>query len=231
MTGWMMVIALWTLLPGCEMGIVGNGVVQSQERDIKSFSRLEIGGNFNLFLKQGRKPALKFEMDENLFDNLQVNQYGKTLSIQTERNVIRAKKKNIYLTVRDLEKMDLSGAIKCTTQEVLKIPSLVVIGSGAVELNMELQSKQIKLDLSGASNCQLQGKTKLLTLTLAGAGDFNALDLISDEVSIDLSGAGSAKVFAQDKLDVQISGVGSVKYRGDPVIEKEVSGLGSLKRY
>jgi hypothetical protein len=65
---------------------------------------------------------------------------------------------------------------------------------------------------------------------LSGAGDFDAYDLISRNAEIDLSGAGSARVYATEDLDVSISGAGSVRYRGEPSVHKSISGLGSLKR-
>jgi hypothetical protein len=67
-------------------------------------------------------------------------------------------------------------------------------------------------------------------MQLSDAGDFDAFDLVAGDVEIDLSGAGSARVYATEKLDVSISGAGTVKYRGDPEVHKQISGLGSLKR-
>jgi hypothetical protein len=65
---------------------------------------------------------------------------------------------------------------------------------------------------------------------LSGAGDIDAGDLIAQDVEVDLSGAGGARVYAKEMLDVSISGMGSVRYRGEPQIRKNISGLGSLKR-
>jgi hypothetical protein len=69
-----------------------------------------------------------------------------------------------------------------------------------------------------------------LRVQLSGAGDIDAFDLLADNVEIDMSGAGGARVNAKNKLDVSISGVGSVRYRGEPEVHKNISGLGSLKR-
>lgn len=220
-----------TAISGCNTGMVGNGHVEVRDEPVDPFTRLEISGNFKVILEQGNKTEVRFELDENLYDILRVRQQGQELSIWTEVSIIRARKRAIHITTPDLEKLELSGAVVMDLRDPFEVESLVIIGSGAMELNAELVTDRIKIDLSGASDCNLSGETELLEMTMSGAGDFNSLEMIAEEVRVDIAGAGSARVFAEDDLYVDISGVGSVRYRGDPDIHKNVSGLGSLKRY
>jgi len=226
------------LLPGlllisssCDTGISGNGNVAERTEEVGAFSRVVISGNFDVYLRQGDTPELRFEMDENLLDIIEVRESGRTLTVGSTVNIIRAKKKSVYLTVKELEKLDLSGAVDLEGNGTITTGSLSLFSSGAVKIDLELQADRIRLDLSGASDCNLQGKTGELEVSLTGAGDLNAIDLIARDVRLDLSGAGHGRVFASEKLDVEISGVGSVRYRGDPAhINKNISGLGSIKR-
>ncbi len=222
-------LALVTLT-GCQGGIVGNGNVETRNEKIGNFSKLDISGNFHVYLEPSEKPYLKMEMDENLYDIVKVNEEGSTLRIQTRLNILQAREKNLYIGIKDLEKMDLSGAIKVVSDSVLRMESLNIQLSGAGRLDFAFEGKSLKLDLSGASECDFRGKVDELRIQLSGAGDFDALDLIANDVRIDLSGAGTARVNAKNKLNVSISGVGSVRYRGEPEIQKSISGLGSLKR-
>lgn len=222
-------VALLTLA-GCQGGIVGNGKVETRNENIGNFSRLVISGNFHVFLEQSDKPSLRMEMDENLYDIIKVSEEGSTLRIDTRLNILQAREKNLYIGVKDLERMELSGAIKMVSESVLKLGSLDIEVSGAARLNIEIEAKELTVDLSGASECDFRGKVDELRVQLAGAGDIDALDLIARDVDIDLSGAGGARVYAKDRLKVSISGVGSVRYRGEPEIHKSISGLGSLKR-
>ncbi len=222
-------IALLTLT-SCQGGIVGNGKVETRNEKVGNFDKLDISGNFHVYLEPSEKPYLRMEMDENLYDIVKVSQEGSTLRIQTRINILQARDKNLYIGIRDLEKMDLSGAIKLVSDSVLRLNNLNIQVSGAGRLDFEIEAKKLKLDLSGASECDLRGKVEGLVIQLSGAGDFDALDLIANDVRIDLSGAGNARVYAKKSLDVSISGVGSVRYRGEPEIQKNISGLGSLKR-
>ncbi len=230
---------IWALLlPGllllsasCDTGISGNGQVAERTEEVSGFSRVVISGNFDVHLRQGDRPELRFEMDENLFDILEVRESGRTLTIETTVNILRARKKSVYLTVKDLEKLDLSGAVNIDGNGTIETGSLSIYSAGAVRIDLVLQADRLRLDLSGASDCNLQGKTDELEVSLTGAGDLHAIDLFARVVNLDLSGAGHARVYASEKLDVDISGVGSVRYRGDPAhVNKNISGLGSLKQ-
>jgi hypothetical protein len=217
-------------LAGCQGGIIGNGKVETRDEKIGNFTRLVISGNFHVFIEPSDKPTLRMEMDENLYDIVKVNEEGSTLRIETRLNILQAREKNLYIGIRDLEKMELSGAIKMVSDSVLRLGSLNILVTGAARLDFEIEAKSLKVDLSGASECDFKGKVDEFRIQLSGAGDIDALDLIARDVEVDLSGAGGARVYAKDRLDVSISGVGSVRYRGEPEIHKSISGLGSLKR-
>ncbi len=230
-SNWLWVLSLALIvLTSCQGGIVGNGKVETRDQKIGNFTRLVIAGNFHVFLESSDKPYLRMEMDDNLYDIVKVNEEGSTLRIDTRLTILQAREKNLYIGIKDLEKMELSGAIKMVSDSVLRLGSLDILVTGAARLDFEIEAKSLKVDLSGASECDFRGKVDELRVQLSGAGDIDALDLIAGNVEIDMSGAGGARVYAKDKLDVSISGVGSVRYRGEPEIHKNISGLGSLKR-
>jgi Putative auto-transporter adhesin, head GIN domain len=52
-----------------------------------------------------------------------------------------------------------------------------------------------------------------------------------ENTKVDISGAGSAQVFASVKLDAEVSGAGSVTYKGNAVnVSQHVSGVGSVNK-
>jgi hypothetical protein len=64
---------------------------------------------------------------------------------------------------------------------------------------------------------------------LSGAGGYEAVELQSQDAEVMVSGAGSAKVWAEKTLKATVTGIGSIKYKGDPAIEQENSGIGDIK--
>ena len=224
------IILLIVLMIACQGGIIGNGKVVTRTEDIGKFTRLVITGNFDVLLTQSDDYSLKLELDENLMDIIRITEEGNTLRIESKVAIVSAHEKNIYLTYKDLEKLELNGAVRLNTDTTMKVESLGILASGAVRLDMTIEARRLRFDLAGASDCDVSGKVKELETQISGAGDFDAFDLVAEEVEIDLSGAGSARVYATEALDVSLSGAGSVRYRGDPEVHKHISGIGSLKR-
>jgi len=53
----------------------------------------------------------------------------------------------------------------------------------------------------------------------------------AENTKVDISGAGSAEVYASVKLDAEVSGAGSIKYKGNAGnVIQQVSGAGSVKK-
>jgi Putative auto-transporter adhesin, head GIN domain len=77
----------------------------------------------------------------------------------------------------------------------------------------------------------MKGQTRDFRLRLSGAGKARCYDLMSENTSVDISGAGSAEVFASVALDADVSGAGSVRYKGNAArVNQQVSGAGSVKK-
>lgn len=224
-------LLLCIAMTSCDFGVIGNGNVEERTENIDKFSRLYIEGNFDVYLTQDSKATLRIEADENLQDIIHVHQDGDRLTIESEENILRAKKKSLHISYPDLAKLVLTGAIDVYSKNPIEVRSLTIICSGAINMNLDILTDKLRLDISGAANCNLEGVADEVILELSGAGNFNAIDLKTKSMSIDLSGAAHARVFATEKLDVEISGAGVIKYKGDPEVRKSISGLGSLRKY
>ena len=219
------------MLLSCDAGIVGNGDVQTRTESIGDFDRLEIDGNFNVILDQTGKPGLRIEADENILDVIKVYESGNKLEIRSEENIIRARKKNLYINFDELTKIEFSGAIKIRSEEELIFKSIRIAGGGAADVRLDIQAESLRIDISGAADFDLKGQVEEADLLISGAGSFDLLDLRTEKTTIVISGAAHARVFATDELNVEISGAGAVRYKGNPDVSKVVSGIGTLKKY
>ena len=102
--------------------------------------------------------------------------------------------------------------------------------SGASDVKMELMAPEVKVDLSGAGTITLLGQTKNFKVDGSGSTDIKCFDLLTENTSVEISGAGNAEVFASVTLDVNVSGAGDVRYRGGATVSQKVSGAGSVKK-
>jgi hypothetical protein len=212
-------------------GIKGDGKVIKQERTISAFDGIDVGGAFQIFLVQGETEKLVVEADENLMDIIETEVRGSTLKIKTIEDIKESTKLNIYITFKNLSKLDISGASHLTGEDKFKLGDLDLDCSGASEIEMKLSAAKIELECSGASHVELFGSAEHVDLDLSGASSLDAVDLEVANYDADVSGASHGKIFVTGELSADVSGAASLKYKGDAkIVDHDVSGAGSLKK-
>lgn len=103
--------------------------------------------------------------------------------------------------------------------------------NGAVDGDLKFGALDtLRLDINGASNCKLTGTAKRVEIEMDGAADISAFDLIAQEASVTLNGAGECEIMAEQTLRAEINGVGSVIYDGNPRVDKAVHGIGTVRK-
>ncbi len=225
---------LLTLQSGCSygFGIKGNGKVTKQERQLNSFSALDVGGAFKVFLTQGDKEFVIVEADENLLDVISTEVRGNTLVIKTTKDIRDSEVLNIYLTFKELDEMEISGACRLVGENKMKFGNLDLECSGASDVELKLAAQKLSFDFSGACKVELYGSAESVDLDLSGASHFDGYDLEADIYNVDVSGASHAKIFVNSELSADVSGAASLKYKGEPTIKHhDVSGAASMKKY
>ncbi len=211
-------------------GVDGNGKVVKETRNVSNFDAIKIGGAFEVYLSQGSSEGLVIEADENLMDLIKTEVRGGTLVIDTKENIRNAKDLNLFITFRDLEKMDLSGAVEVKSDGKLKFDDLTIDGSGASEIELELETDKLICDFSGASEIELTGSANYCSIDNSGASEITAYNFVVKEYLIEISGAGDAKIHCTEILKARISGAASIRYQGNPKVDSRVSGAGSIKQ-
>lgn len=224
-----------TITSGCtyaSQGVKGDGNVVKQERSVSPFTGIEVGGAFKVFLTQGDKESLIVEADENLLDIIETEVHGNTLKIRTTKDIRDSKVMNLYITFSDLKSLEISGACHLTGENKFKLGDLEMDCSGASDIMLKLTAANVNLDCSGASQMELYGMAESMDIDISGASHFDASDFEVKLCNADVSGASHGKVFVTDELSADVSGAGSLKYKGDAVLkDHDVSGAGSLKKY
>ncbi len=204
---------------------------RGEERTITDFDRIDISGHFDVYLKKGDKVALRVEAREMDLDEITTKVSGSTLRIEsTRRNFRNGQKGIIYVTFTSLRDIDMSGAGNIIGESVISGEDLKVELSGAGNVEIEVDVRNLDLDLSGAGSFEVEGKAKTAEVNISGAGNFRGFKLTAEEVEVRMSGVGKAQVYASEYLDAEANGVGSVRYRGDPKKVRVRAGLlGSVK--
>lgn len=217
------------LFSSCMHSVAGNGIVVAKKAEVNSFSKIKIGGAFEVSLKQGTDPSLTIEADENLHELIETKVEGSTLVVKLKEHVRKAEKLQLNITFSTLDEIDIAGAVSLWCENQIEVPSLEIECSGAAELDLDLVAESLELEMSGGSETTLTGKVATVEADVSGAGEIDAYKMETQSFSLDVSGAGDAKVNVTKSLKVNISGAGSVRYKGNPEIEKSIAGAGSVK--
>ena len=157
---------------------------------------------------------------------------GNTLEISTNKDIRNYDALNVYITFKELEELDISGACKLSADNKLRFDDLELECSGASDVELKFSANNLDMDFSGASNIDLYGSADKVELEISGATKLDAFDFETNYFDIDISGASHAKIFVNEELSAEVSGAASLKYKGSPVITNhDVSGAGSMKKY
>jgi len=213
-------------------GIKGDGNVVKEKRDVSSFSGIDVGGAFKVFLTQGSTEKLEVEADENLLEIITTEVKAGTLYISTKKDINDSEALNIYITFKELHEMEVSGACQLSGEDKFTFTDLEMDCSGASDIELKLIANSLELDCSGASNITLFGSVPKVEMDVSGASHFDAYDLEVENYEIEVSGAAGAKIFVTGELSAEVSGAAHLKYKGDArITHHDVSGAGSMKKY
>lgn len=220
------------LLAGCSvLGERGNGNVVRQERKVSDFNAIEVSGAFDVFLSLGLTQSVIVEADENLQPLISAEVHGSTLKIENKKPIRDSKSLKVYITVTDLRKIELSGAVDLQSQNKLTLTELSVEISGATDADLDIAVQKLEVSSSGGSKLKFSGMANKVDMDVSGAVNIHAFDLLAEIASLSISGAGDAEINVTKELYADISGAGSVRYKGDPQkVDSNVSGAGSIRK-
>ncbi|MBW8049557.1 MAG: DUF2807 domain-containing protein [Cytophagales bacterium] len=210
--------------------VKGNGNIIKQERKVPAFNVIEIHDAFEVYLSQGYKEIVTIVTDENLLEIVVTEVRDNILVISNKQKIIRSKSTKLYITFKELNKIDILGAVTLNGGSKFKFDILKLMVTGAATINLDLVANKLVSDLIGGTEIKLSGNVSIVNMNISGAANLSAFDLITDNFKIYISGAGNAKINVNKQLDVSISGAGNVKYKGNPSIKKNISGVGTIQK-
>ena len=216
-----------------EKRVEGNGHIVTEQRNVRDARRIHLSGNFDVELTPGSTTSLKIDADDNLLPYILIDEEGGKLIIKTRDNTNLSSRNGIkvIITTDKLEDISISGAGSIKgTDKFTRGDALSLGVSGAGSIHIDVNTPKITSHLSGVGSIDISGETRDADIHISGVGSFKGSNLKTENMKVQLSGTGSAYVFASTTLDVSISGIGSVNYSGNPTLTQHVSGLGSVKK-
>lgn len=221
--------------------IKGSGNVTKEKHEVEAFSKIKIGGAFDVIITKGNTNSLTVETDDNIQERVISSVSNNTLTVKLKDNKIKnIERLRLYITMPNIEEIEASGAseIKAANfnckdltidisgaSEVdlnnFKCSILDIEASGASELDLDIKCTSLKGKISGASEIDIKGSTDKMTLSLSGASSFDAKEFKCENAEIKASGASDAEVNVNNTISAHISGAADCSNVGNAKICKK----------
>ena len=209
---------------------------QRRTIDVDSFDELSLGISATLYLKQGSSESVEIECDDDVFDDIEFEQRGDELVIKKEgrwnwRDGWRRSDVTIYVTMKDIEELSVSGSGSIESKGTLTTEDLRLAISGSGDMELDIESNDLDLRISGSGSLNLNGDAREAEAKISGSGRVKAKDLTVNIFEASISGSGSCYITVNDEVNANISGSGSVYYAGDPdKVRSNSSGSGKIRK-
>ena len=209
----------------------------AEVRKVGSFHGIKISNAFDVIIKQGNEEAVVVSASEEKFRNrIKAEVVNGVLRISYDNESVwkwsnENRKLKAYISVKNIDMIDVSGACDVKIDGVLKGTKLKVELSGASSLKGEVNVDEMIVDQSGASDSNIRGRATNLTIEVSGASDFKGFELITENCKAEASGASDIRITVNKDLKVKASGASDVEYKGNASISDfSTSGASSLKK-
>ncbi|WP_372801087.1 head GIN domain-containing protein [Lutibacter sp.] len=213
-------------------GIKGNGNVQSEDRKISSnFETIKVQQGINLYLTQGSKTDLSVEADENIIDLLITEVKNNELKVYFEKNVYRAKARNVYLTTKQISGIYTSSGASVKSENTLNVQTLDLDSSSGSSIKIHVNADDVTSETSSGANMDLFGKTNTFSARASSGSSIDADELVAEVAYANASSGANIDINVTEKLTAKASSGGDIDYEGNPTdINKNTSSGGSVSR-
>ena len=234
------------------IGTVALNAQNREKRNVGDFTKIAFRVPGKVYLRQGSSNSVEIEGTKDVLSIVKTDVEGSTLKIHspTKWNWSKTDKATVYITVRDLESVSVSGSGDLVGESNFSVRDLDlnVSGSGSMKLQIEA-SGEVEADVSGSGSLELKGSSRGIESDISGSGR-TVLDMtVNGEAEFSISGSGrieargkakevttsisgSGRVMAADletnRCKVRISGSGGMEIHVNDELDASITGSGSV---
>lgn len=183
----------------------------SRTLDLGGFDRIKISGVYEIDVQVGSDFSIKLSGPVDEMDRVEASVQNGELNLDRRKRGFGERHDNNDHGV----------------EAVITMPSLTALKvSGVVDGQIAgVDADHFKVSLSGVGDIRISGECGDLDADVSGVGDLDARDLECRMADVNVSGVGSAAVFASEEIDANISGMGDIDVYGSPQHVSKSSGM------
>lgn len=183
-----------------------------EKKMVADFTKLQAQSTISVYLQKSDTPYVIAEMKGVKVD---VNNSTLHLSLNKGDNTGSTKVTVGYKQLNQIFAVDVASV---KTKDTLYTDNIKINTEGAASCKLTLVCNEVTCTAGDATSITLRGKANKLKAETNEASTLKAIDLLTDEVEVNTSGASTTKVYASKKLKGNSSGSSTLKYSGNPTI-------------
>ena len=214
----------------------GSGNVVEETRPISGVTGVDLATIGNVIIEIGEKESLRIEAEDNLMKYFETDMRGETLKISTNPSTVNlrpTKPVYFFLTVKDLERVSISGSGDIQVPDLESSQFNVDIG-GSGDINMgDLRADRLEINIGGSGDVST-GRVIVpsLRVKINGSGDITLMELKADDLSLNVNGSGNLRIddgnVGEQDIDINGSGNFQAEDLASKVTNINIGGSGDI---
>ena len=222
------------LMSSCDSeSIRASSEITTVEYSFSDYSGLEISGNFEAFVRfSATEERIEIEANENLQDKIIVSKEGNTLRIRLENNVsIRGNATlRAYITTSEISNFRTTGNSFVELENLLVTENLSLEATGNSRFTGNVDTQRLTIDFTGNSLLDVYGLATNVNADLEGNSLMKDYDLLSENLTLRMSGNSMVFLTVSDTIDVEATGSSELNYRGEAeIVRQRLSGNSRIR--
>lgn len=166
--------------------VKGSKIVTIAQKEVQSFTALEVQDDLEIFLIKGDKNGVELEADDNLHDAIDLKYNGGTLILSAAKEISGFKKFSIRVTYTDeLKSIEAKNKAKIQGPEEINLEDITFKSFDNSKMYLNVNAKALTVIGNDKSEIQLNAKSESVNIELSKNTEMKAL-ISSTEMKFDM---------------------------------------------
>jgi len=198
-----------------------SGSIMSETITVADFSKIEVGEDITLIIKEGVNQEVTIETGANLLNDVEAKVVGETLFLSDSNDCNYFRNygiTTIYVTAPNITEIRSKTQFEVRSEGILTFPNLELISenftnesAASGNFRLQLQNQELKIVFNNLSNLFISGSTDEFIISFPGGNSrVEAADFNAEKVIISSRGSNDIIINPQQELSGEIFGTGDV---------------------
>jgi hypothetical protein len=198
------------LMAALLMAATGLAKANTEDRHLNGFNAVSIAGSYDVYITQGSTESVKVDAPADVIDRIITEVQGGVLRIYSKEGSSwhwgGNKKMIVYVSIKDVNAVTLTGSGDVYFKNGLKAPSLKIKLTGSGDISGKVDVKNLESSIGGSGDITLSGRADNSIVSVVGSGDFTGQHLATTNTRVNVAGSGDARINAAEKIDASVVG-------------------------